>query len=89
MTVTVTDASEFNEDLMMPEFDHSKCKNPIRDLKVFGRYFALQKANTWWNFREMDGTKRISYLLFSTIDFKGQSATQIVFFKYILTISKV
>jgi extradiol dioxygenase family protein len=73
----------------MPEFDHSKCKNPIRGLKVFGRYFALQKATTWWNFREQDGTKRISYLLFSTIEFKGQLATQIVFFKYMLTFSKV
>jgi hypothetical protein len=73
----------------MAEFDHSKCKNPIHDLKVFGRYFALQKATTWWNFREQDGTKRISYLLFSKIEFNGQEATQIIFFKYILTVSKV
>lgn len=73
----------------MADFDHSKGKNPIRNLKAFGRYFALQKAATWWNFREQDGTKRISYLLFSKIELNGQEATQIIFFKYILTISKV
>lgn len=72
----------------MPEFDSFKCVNPIRSVRVFGRYFALQKATTWWNFKEVDGTEKISFFLISKIRFKGQEAVQIVFFKYLLNISK-
>jgi len=73
----------------MPEFDHSKCKKPIRKWIVFNRYFALQKANTWWNFTEKDGTERISYFSVSRIRLKEQEAVQIVFFKYILNFTKI
>lgn len=73
----------------MPEFDHSKCTNPIRKWIVFNRYFALQKANTWWNFTEKDGTKKISYFSISSIRLNDQEAVQIVFFKYILNFTKI
>jgi hypothetical protein len=73
----------------MTDFDHSKCKNPIRKWIIFNRYFALQKATTWWNSTERDGTEKISYLSFSRIRLNEQEAFQIILFKYMLNFSKI
>lgn len=73
----------------MLDIDHSKCKNPIRRLRAFKHYFALQKATTWWNFTEKDGTEKITFFAVSQMKLNGQNALQIIFFKYILNVARI
>lgn len=73
----------------MLDIDHSKCKNPIRRFRAFKHYFALQKATTWWNFTEKDGTEKITFFAVSKMRLNEQNALQIVFFKYILNVARI
>jgi len=72
----------------MPDFDHSKCVNPIREFVFLGYFFHVQKATTWWNFTYADGTERISFFNISLMKKGHLIAHQWIIFKYSITFKK-